>query len=789
MFHLLGKLVSRSWPIWLVAWLVVLVLSWLAAPNWNAVTESGEVASLPENSPSRLGETFFRDAFPEQYAASSIVLVASRQEQELQDQDKKFVEKVLVSRLKDLRTKVPKGQSIVAHIRSRAEEGADVLLDSQDGRATLVVVQLTTSFLDRRNDPIVGAVEELVDRLHQEKAVPEGLTVNVTGIATGGRDLIEAEMQSIRAIERWTIVIVVILLLILYRAPLTALIPLATVFVAVQTALNLLAIMAGSGILLLDRETRIFITVLAYGAGVDYCVFLIARYREELDNGLSPADAVAAAIGHVGAAIAASAGTVICGIATLAFARFGKVHQAGIVIPFALALVLLAALTFSPALLRLAGRWAFWPQPIATTLGQSGPRALNRLLYRHMLPNIWEKLGPVLLRRPGTIWLVSTLALAPFVVVAFLHYHDQVYNPMSGMPQNSTSVRASHALEQHFPPGIVDQIVAVAKNPGTDFSEEKNIEAIARQANRLLERKRDLGLADVYSVGTPLGTSPTAKETLGYLPATPQLFPESARKQAVQHYVSHEGKWTGHATHMNMVLMSDPFSRSAIADLNKIDSALHPEVADSQVAYAGATASARDLQTVKQGDQRRAEILVPIVVFLLLMLVLRRVVISIYLVLSVLFSYLATLGVTLLVFGLSHWGAYEALDWKVPIFLFAILVAVGEDYNIFLMMRIKEEIGPHGPLNGITEGLYRTGRVISSCGFIMAGTFATLLSGSLLAMQELGFALAFGILLDTLVVRPIMVPSFLILLRSGRLGPFAQRYALEPEKPVQAKAA
>jgi RND superfamily putative drug exporter len=172
--------------------------------------------------------------------------------------------------------------------------------------------------------------------------------------------------------------------------------------------------------------------------------------------------------------------------------------------------------------------------------------------------------------------------------------------------------------------------------------------------------------------------------------------------------------------------------------------------------------------------------LVPAVVFVLLLLVLRRVAISVYLVLSVLLSYFATLGVTLVVFGLTHWGGYAGLDWKVPIFLFTILVAVGEDYNIFLMTRIQEEMERHGPLRGITEALHRTGRIISSCGFIMAGTFATLLSGSVLAMRELGFALAFGILLDTLVVRPILVPAFLILLHSGRLGHLGQRDFLEP---------
>ena len=160
---------------------------------------------------------------------------------------------------------------------------------------------------------------------------------------------------------------------------------------------------------------------------------------------------------------------------------------------------------------------------------------------------------------------------------------------------------------------------------------------------------------------------------------------------------------------------------------------------------------------------------VPIVIFVLLWIVLRRVVISLYLVLSVLFSYLTTLGAAYLLFQALYPGEFQGLDWKVPIFLFTILVAVGEDYNIFLMTRVKEEQDVHGPLRGILVALARTGHVISSCGFIMAGTFASFLSGSLLAIKELGFAMSFGILLDTLVVRPILVPVFLILLEN-RLG-------------------
>ncbi|HEV3444847.1 MAG TPA: MMPL family transporter [Gemmataceae bacterium] len=367
MFGFLGNMVARFWPLALAAWILLLALSWMAAPDWDAVTQSGEVTSLPADSPSRRSEQLFRDAFPDQYAGSNIVVVIARQGKELQDEDRKFIQQVLTPRLQQaMATMAGEGKAIVARIRTLGEQAADVLLVSQDRQATLVVIELTTAFLDRRNNPVVDEVEMLVDRLCQEQALPAGLALEVTGIATAGRDLLEAESQSIRAIERWTFVIVVGLLLLLYRAPLMALIPLVTVFVGVQIALNLLALMARAGILGLDRQNRIFITVLAYGAGVDYCLFLIARYREELESGAAPAAAVAAAIARVGGAITASAGTVICGIGMLAFARFARIHQAGLVIPFALFIVLGAASRSAP-------RCCAWRDA-----GRSGPSRWRR---------------------------------------------------------------------------------------------------------------------------------------------------------------------------------------------------------------------------------------------------------------------------------------------------------------------------------------------------------------------------------------------------------------------------
>ncbi|HAH43720.1 MAG TPA: transporter, partial [Planctomycetaceae bacterium] len=169
-------------------------------------------------------------------------------------------------------------------------------------------------------------------------------------------------------------------------------------------------------------------------------------------------------------------------------------------------------------------------------------------------------------------------------------------------------------------------------------------------------------------------------------------------------------------------------------------------------------------------DQARIDILVLGSVFIILVILLRRPAISAYLILSVFFSYLVTLGVTFTVFWALDPYNFTGLDWKVPMFLFTILIAVGEDYNIYLITRIDEEQKTRDPVDGVISALKGTGGIISSCGIIMAGTFASLMAGTLVGMQQLGFALAFGVLLDTFIIRPIIVPAYLIMLYRGYFG-------------------
>ena len=308
-----------------------------------------------------------------------------------------------------------------------------------------------------------------------------------------------------------------------------------------------------------------------------------------------------------------------------------------------------------------------------------------------------------------------------------------------------------------------------------DFGSEQGRSLVGEITDRLRDQKDALELADVRSLTAPLGITPAAEKALAGPDVPEQARQDATKRLALENYVTSMGERKKIGTRLVLVLSVSPFAEQSIHDLDRIErviaDTLPPEQrATAQLYSRGTTASVRDLAAVNQLDRSRIEFLVLASVFVVLVLLLRRVVLPIYLLLSVLFSYYATLGVSFLVFWALDPHGFTGIDWKVAIFLFTILIAVGEDYNIFLLTRVHEEQRQHGPVAGITAALSRTGPIISSCGIIMAGTFSSLLAGSLAEMKQLGFALAFGVLLDTFVVRPILVPAYLILVANGRLS-------------------
>jgi len=639
----------------------------------------------------------------------------------------------------------------------------------------------------------------------------------LSGSATVGRDLIREADESSKATEFWTILLVIALLIIIYRSPVLALIPLITVYVATEFSLALLTILAENGWVGLFKGIEVYVKILCYGAGVDYCLFLIARFKEELDaldTGDNTSQAVSSSIAKVGDALVASACTVMCGIGMMVFADFGKFRQAGVAITVGLAVVLLAALTFTPALLRLCGRWAFWPH-IATRQVQnaggwlSATGLMGSLLRRNVFDLLWKKTSDLVVARPGFVLALSTAVMFPFAVIAVIFFRNLSYGLLTELPQNNASVQGARAVQQHYPAGIAGPVTVLLQNPGIDFNSSESTELIGELASHLYLQRDELKLADIRNRQHPFGIAvsrrleseeaeestaveepPAADEgespekPSGFGIRLPTIDVQALRNRGTdmvtqyrvkQRYVAQHGEHAGHITRLDFLSVDDPFSRDGMRQLDVLQEAVREAVrktlpeADSTMVFAlGPTPSMRDLKSTTDRDQLVVDSLVLVGVFLILLLLLKQLVVCSYLIVSVFFSYLVTLGVTFAVFWLMDPAGFSGLDWKVPTFLFTILIAVGEDYNIFLMTRIREEQVEHGAIQGVAVALQKTGSIISSCGIIMAGTFSSLLAGTLVGMHQLGFALAFGVLLDTFVVRPILVPAFLVLLYEGR---------------------
>jgi RND superfamily putative drug exporter len=387
------------------------------------------------------------------------------------------------------------------------------------------------------------------------------------------------------------------------------------------------------------------------------------------------------------------------------------------------------------------------------------------MLEQSPMSGFWSWVGTVVINRPGTILAVSVLALTPFAV--FGSRTKENYSQLSDLNPDQMSVRGARMVERFFAAGELAPATVLVEHPGMNFRADEGRTAIDKVSRSLAALPN---VAEVRSVSQPLGKPFDPKASFQQ-----RMLDITARPLADPRYVSvapSDPAATDHITRIDVVFRTDPFSDEGMTTLDRVREAVAdamkpgaPLAGATVMGAAGSTAMVDDLRDVTTRDQRRMYVLVTVGVYLILLFLIRRPLVCLYLIATVVFGYLASLGITDLVFRSMHTGPepWGGLDWKVGFFLFVILVAIGEDYNIFLMARVLEEERKHGPIEGTRRAVAHTGGIISSCGLIMAGTFGSMLTGSLTALRELGFALGLGILLDTFIVRPILVPAFVVL--------------------------
>ncbi len=771
MFSLLsGVVIRRPWLV-VLGWLALTAGLYRLAPGWDQVTKDDDVRFFPPECLSVVGQGLMERGFLKDASISSLVLVYERKDGLLTASDLRYVDDEAARFYQFAQSHPELGVNKLDTHRTPVL-GPRLLGTAADGQAqaVLTIVRLNGTHLSKRTRV---AVDATLDWLKQERPEPPvGLELAVTGSAVVGRDLNTAANESITNTTKSTIALVVLILLIVYRSPLLAMIPLITIALSVFVSLNLIAtftLVPSLGFQVI-KITKVFVIVVLFGAGTDYCLFLIARYSEELRRGRSRPDALAEAINQVGAALIASAGTVIVGLGMLYFSSFAKVKYTGPTIALSLAVALLAALTLAPAMLSLLQGAIFWP----FRAPHRSAGAAGELDSPDAMPpsGFWVRVADLVVHHPLAILSVCLLVLAPLAVVGARTKSN--HSQLSDLDPDRLSVIGSKVVRRYFAVGELSPATVVIDHPRLDFRSPKGRQAVG-EISRRLQAVGDV--ADVRSLSQPLGGTQRPGSDGGFF----SRLAEQAVGSAVEsRYVSTNPALESdrsHITRIDIVFKTDPFSEASLDSLDRVHAVLRAASAPGQplegaaaIGIAGSTSLVHDLKQVTTSDERRMYFLVTLGVYAILVALLRRPGICLYLIATVVLGYLASLGVTDLLFRALHHGPtpWAGLDWTVAFFLFVILVAVGEDYNILLMARVIEEERTHGAIEGTRRAVAHTGGIISSCGLIMAGTFGSMLTGSLSSLRELGFALGLGILLDTFLVRPILVPAFVVLVERGK---------------------
>ena len=576
-------------------------------------------------------------------------------------------------------------------------------IPAPDGKAALINVQLNTDVAAENinNEPALPLIVEFIREEMKKSFESQSIESYVTGPGGIFADLFDAFGSIDTTLLRTTLIVVAIILILVYRSPILWVIPLFTAGTALGLGTMIVYYLAKNNVIDLNGQTQGILDVLVLGAATDYALLLISRYREELHHHESRFEAMRIALRGVVEPIVASGTTVIAGLMVLLLSDLSSNRGLGPVGSIGIASAMLAALTLLPALLVLCGRWIFWPKV---------PRFDD---VDEKLSGIWSKVGSLVDRRPKPIWITTAVVLIIFAGLSTTLKSDGL-SQTEAFTSRTDSVVGLEKLGEHFPSG-----------------EGSPVEIIVNQA-------------DIATVSAAVKTLPNVAQV------APLFAKDPVTQQPTSEVLIVDGKALLYAT-----LSVAPDSKEARESIPVIREAV--KKIDSSILVGGQSAVNYDIDESSRRDNRVIIPIVLILIAIILGLLLRSVFAASLLLVTVVLSFLATLGVCALVF--EYVFGFAGTDASFPLFAFVFLVALGIDYNIFLMTRVREEAQKIGTRAGMIKGLTVTGGVITSAGVVLAATFGVLGVLPLVFLAEIGFAVAFGVLLDTIVVRSLLVPA------------------------------
>jgi putative drug exporter of the RND superfamily len=704
--------VRFRWPI-VIGWVLITIVSVKAFPGLSDVAKDSQSSFLPANAPSVQAEDLAQPFQDSQHGVAT--LVVARESAALTSTD--------IQEITTIEARV-RGLSGVLRVQDFG------LSPDKHAEQAQVVTDLPPFSAGSNAISLVAAIRATFP------SDATGLQFHLTGTIPGFVDQQSQSKSSQGNIQEFSLLFIIALLLIAFRALLAPLVTLLPAALVLALASPVIAASTHLGVQV-SAITQFILIVLVLGAGTDYGLFLVFRMREELRRGLEPKDAVRRGVATVGESITFSALIVIAALMSLIIAQFNFYQSLGPALAIGIALMLIAGLTLLPALLAIFGRAVFWPS--------------RARLVENPRPNIYGRIAAVVVRRPLPVAVMGAIVFGAIAL-------GQIGTTTAGFadqsaPTGTDSAAGDTLISQHYGSANLNATEFLFKFATPIWSHADDLQTIQSTL------QAGGGFA---TVGGPLAFSGQA-----LTPAQLVAIHDGGSTQAAEalaRFVSADGRT------VQYIAVGHGGGALPITDIPAVR-ALATRTGSSVNAEAsgvfGIQPFAYDVNQLSSSDLWHIIPVVAILIAILLAIVLRSLVAPLYLVTSVLLSYLAALGLTALIF--VHLGGQDGINFVLPFLMFVFLMALGSDYNVLVMTRIREESHHAGTREAVRRAIGATGTTVTTAGLILGGTFAVLAfaGGSASGgsqIQQIGYGVAFGVVMDTFVVRTILVPALVVLL-------------------------
>ena len=715
----------------LFAWIcLVLVLS-LTLPQASS-QKNESAANLSEDSPSQEAESIINKEFPSEQGTPA--LITFHRDTGLSNEDLTQIQQ-LAGELSEepilhQQSVVPLHQLPVEALQQQvSEDGTTFVL------AVLFEKSTTTAELEESLEELQSAASGIfsTDPFKANIDDEDTLSARTTGPVGIAVDAAALFSQGDLSLLIGTVVIVLICLLVIYRSPILAIIPLIGVGIAYLVISPVLGGMSEAGWIEFDSQSIAIMTVLLFGAGTDYCLFLISKYRSLLKVETKKEIAMANALRRSGGAVAMSGLTVVFSLIILLLAEYGSIQRFAVPFSLSILIMMVASLTLVPAILAIFGRVSFFPFMPKTPEMEKAKPAKKQKKSR----SLGQFIGKIAVNHPWKVTIITTVFLGVFALLSLKM--ESTYDTLSSFPEDMPSREGFTIISEHFSAGELAPAEVVVQTEGKDIPVEDVLNDLPFVAN-VSEGEQGKDDSGLFKFSVELNTNPYSNEAMEELPDLRAAVEKTLADNGITE--SSEKVWIG-----------------------------------------GITAEQLDTKETTDSDARLVIPVIIAMIAVLLLAYLRSITATIYLIATVLLSYFSALG---LGWVILHYGfGVEAIQGLIPLYAFVFIVALGEDYNIFMISSIWKK-SKEMPLNqAIKEGVAESGGVITSAGIILAATFMVLTTLPIQILVHFGTITAIGVLLDTFVVRPFLVPSITALCKKAAFWPATKHLHESNEKDTE----